>query len=114
MEEDSIEHINKMYNTVIKINEQKLIEHLTCPLCKGIYRTPYTINECMHTYCKSCIFNYFYSNPSLSKCPTCNIILGGKPLETLIFDNSINAIIEILFPEFDTLDREAQVNLFLL
>jgi len=39
--------------------------------------------------------------------------LGGKPLETLIFDNSISVLIDILFPEFDQLDREAEKKIFM-
>jgi hypothetical protein len=40
--------------------------------------------------------------------------LGGKPLETLIFDHSIAVLIEILFPEFEELDKQAIVKSFLL
>ena len=46
----------------IKLNKEKLLDLLRCPLCKGFYRTPYTINECMHTFCRSCIFKYFCSS----------------------------------------------------
>jgi len=44
-------------------------------------------------------------------CPVCELKLGGKPLETLIFDHSIAVLIEILFPEFEILDKEAIVKL---
>ncbi|CAM9855348.1 unnamed protein product, partial [Chrysoparadoxa australica] len=29
---------------------------LTCSLCKGYLRDPHTVTECVHTFCKSCIF----------------------------------------------------------
>lgn len=90
----------------LKINIERLIPLLTCSLCKGIFRSPYTINECMHTFCKACIFKEFYSNPNTSVCPICKVNLGGKPLETLIFDHSINTLINILFPEFEKIDKE--------
>jgi hypothetical protein len=101
--------LKELYESVIKIEKKELINYLKCPLCKGILRTPYTINECMHTFCKSCIFKYFYGTQTKDYCPVCELKLGGKPMETLIFDNSIAVIIEILFPEFEILDKEAIV-----
>ena len=52
--ENSSKDLNQ-YSSV-HINKTELLDLLKCPLCKGYYRTPYTINECMHTFCKSCIF----------------------------------------------------------
>jgi hypothetical protein len=94
----------------IKIDNAKLVSYLTCPLCEGIFRCPYTINECMCTFCQACIYKYFKMNPLVDKCPKCQINIGGKPFETLIYDNSISMLVEILFPEFDRLDKEAAVS----
>jgi hypothetical protein len=102
--------LNEFYNEVINIDKEKLVSYLKCPICKGIFRTPCTINECMHTFCRSCIYKHFYSNTKDDKCPVCGMKLGGKPLDTLIFDNSISQMIEILFPEFDKLDGENLVS----
>ena len=102
--------LKELYESVINIDKNKLVTFLKCPICTGIFRTPYTINECMHTFCKSCIYKYFFFNPLIDFCPVCKMKLGGKPLETLIFDHSIAVLIEILFPEFDILDKEAMVN----
>jgi E3 ubiquitin-protein ligase DRIP len=102
--------INELYSDVINIDKNKLVAYLKCPLCEGIFRTPFTINECMHTFCKSCIFKFFYMNPLKDACPICDTKLGGKPLDTLIFDNSISVLVEILFPEFEELDKEACVS----
>jgi E3 ubiquitin-protein ligase DRIP len=101
--------INEIYNEVINIDKEALVSHLKCPLCFGIFRTPFTINECMHTFCKVCIFKYFSSNTLNDSCPVCGINLGGKPTDTLIFDNSISVLVEILFPEFDELDKQSCV-----
>lgn len=92
-------------NDLIKINKYNLIKLLECYLCKGIFRSPYTINECMDTFCKACIFKYFYNSNS-SCCPKCNMQLGGKPLDTLVVDHSLNTMINILFPQFDDIDME--------
>ena len=99
------ENINNLYNEVISLDANKLIEYLKCSLCNGIMRTPFTINECMHSFCKSCIFKYFYYNKNKECCPVCETKLGGRPIDTLNYDSSMSAIIEILFPEFDQIDN---------
>ena len=104
--------LSELYESVINIDKNKLVSYLKCPLCTGIFRTPFTINECMHTFCKSCIFKFFHLNPLKDYCPVCEMKLGGKPLENLIFDHSIAVLIEILFPEFEELDKEAVVITF--
>lgn len=37
----------------------EVLEHITCSLCKGVYRNPHTFSECMCTFCKCCIQKYF-------------------------------------------------------
>ena len=103
MMEDS--EINDLYKEVISLDANKLIEYLKCSICLGIMRTPFTINECMHSFCKSCIFKYFFDNKTKDCCPVCETKLGGRPIDTLNYDSSMSAIIEILFPEFDQLDK---------
>lgn len=95
------------FNTeLLKVDLNKLKKHLTCPLCNGIFRTPITINECMDTFCKACLCKEFYNKPGNTRCPKCNSDLGGKPMETFIFDNSMDSLIKILFPEFEQIDKE--------
>lgn len=33
--------------------------YLTCSLCKGYLIDAITIMDCLHTFCKSCLFTYF-------------------------------------------------------
>lgn len=95
------------FNTeLLQIDLEKLKKHLTCSLCDGIFRTPFTINECMHTFCKGCLYKEFYHNPTKTNCPKCNIQLGGKPLDSFIFDSSLHELINIIFPEFEIIDKE--------
>ena len=42
-------NITTLYNGAVKIKKHELISLLKCPLCKGIFRTPTTINECICT-----------------------------------------------------------------
>ena len=90
----------------IKLNKEALLDLLKCPLCKGYYRTPYTINECMHTFCRSCIFKYFCSSNQREKCPICDTKIGGRPMDSLIFDNYLDSLINIIFPQFEELDKK--------
>ena len=39
-----------------------MLNYLTCYLCKGVYRDAHTINECMCTFCKGCVYSFFYEN----------------------------------------------------
>lgn len=108
--------LKEMYNNVTNIKKDKLVSYLQCPICKGIFRSPMTINECMHTFCKTCIYKHFNSknssNTVVDYCPVCKIKLGGRPFDTLIFDNSISALIDVLFPEFEEIDKEATKKMY--
>ena len=103
-----------LYSSAVKIDKKKLISLLKCPICYGIFRTPTTINECMHTFCKSCIYKWFYDtgNPVKDTCPVCEIKLGGRPLDSLIFDSSLAGLVDILFPEFEEIDKENQKKMY--
>jgi len=92
------------YST-IHLNKEALLDLLKCPLCKGYYRTPYTINECMHTFCRSCIFKYFASSIQREVCPICETKIGGRPMDSLIFDNNLDSLLNILFPKFEEIDK---------
>ena len=109
-----LENASKEFNqySLIHINKQGLLECLKCPLCKGYYRTPYTINECMHTFCRSCIFKYFGSSNQREQCPICNTKIGGRPMDSLIFDNYLDSLLNILFPQFEEIDKKNRRLLF--
>ena len=97
--------ISNQYPT-IKVDKIKLLKLLKCPLCKGFYRTPYTINECMHTFCRSCIVKYFSSSVQREACPFCETKIGGRPMDSLIFDNYLDSLLNILFPKFEEIDKK--------
>ena len=101
--ENSSKDLNQ-YSSV-HINKTELLDLLKCPLCKGYYRTPYTINECMHTFCKSCIFIYFSSSNQREQCPVCTTKIGGRPMDSLIFDNYLDSLLNILFAQFEEIDK---------
>ena len=45
-----------------------LHSHLICSLCKGYFRDPNTVAECMHTFCRSCLILFF--RQGMRCCPT--------------------------------------------
>jgi len=99
------------YST-IHLNKEALLDLLKCPLCKGYYRTPYTINECMHTFCRSCIFKYFGTSNQREQCPICETKIGGRPMDSLIFDNYLDSLLNILFPKFEEIDKKKKSLLY--
>ena len=90
-----------------KITKKDLHDFLKCSLCSGFYRDAHTINECLDTFCKSCIFKHFLADPNRENCPKCQTHLGGRPLETIIADQTIQNIVDMLYPQFQLADQEA-------
>lgn len=37
---------------MVEVSLDEIRSHFTCSLCGGIYREPFTISECLHTFCK--------------------------------------------------------------
>ena len=90
-----------------RIKKRDLHSFLKCPLCTGFFRDAHTINECLDTFCKSCIYKYFYEDQNRESCPKCNTHLGGRPVETIISDQTIQKIVDLLYPQFKKKDEEA-------
>ena len=63
-----------------QIRKSDLNPFLKCSLCGGFFRDAHTINECLDTFCKSCIFKYFLEDGNREACPKCGTHLGGRPL----------------------------------
>lgn len=42
-----------------QIKKSDLDVFLKCHLCNGFLRNAHTINECMCSFCKACIYKYF-------------------------------------------------------
>lgn len=58
-----------MHRTLpVKVND--LNSFLTCPQCKGYLIDAFTINECLHSFCKSCIIKYVKRKEC---CPICKV-----------------------------------------
>ncbi|KAH7850657.1 hypothetical protein Vadar_001050 [Vaccinium darrowii] len=55
----------------LRIQEAVMISLLTCPLCDGIFKEATTIIECLHTFCKDCIYQK-HQTEGITCCPRCN------------------------------------------
>ena len=94
--------------TSIKLSD--LNEFISCPLCHGYLIDATTIDECLHTFCKSCIVKHIKSNHN--ECPKCNTIIHEiKPLEYIVHDRSKQDLVYKLVPQLyiSELSRKAAV-----
>jgi len=77
----------------------------TCPLCTGYFREASTVKECLHTFCKSCIFKYFIVNKD---CPTCHVSLGPQAWSRVKYDRQLQGLVDKLFAAVVQKDLEAE------
>nr|XP_004289468.2 PREDICTED: E3 ubiquitin protein ligase DRIP2-like [Fragaria vesca subsp. vesca]XP_011467755.1 PREDICTED: E3 ubiquitin protein ligase DRIP2-like [Fragaria vesca subsp. vesca] len=84
-------------NHVVKVKREKLEACMTCPVCNELFREATTISECLHTFCKRCIYDKII-NEDCDRCPVCKTDLGVAPMEKLRADNSLEDIRAKIFP----------------
>mmetsp|Transcript_2706 Transcript_2706/g.4394 ORF Transcript_2706/g.4394 Transcript_2706/m.4394 type:complete len:249 (+) Transcript_2706:21-767(+) len=84
-----------------------LNEFLTCTICRGYFRDPVTVRECLHTFCKSCCYKYIVDNagPSLG-CPDCGVALGSRPFDSVKEDCVLHELVIKIFPQVFEQDKE--------
>ncbi|CAD6213685.1 unnamed protein product [Miscanthus lutarioriparius] len=79
------------------VKRDLLARCMTCPLCRGLLRDATTISECLHTFCRKCIYQKF-DDEEVECCPVCKIDLGCTPTEKLRADHSLQDVRSKLFP----------------
>lgn len=84
-------------NQVVKVRRETIAACMTCPLCNKLLRDATTISECLHTFCRKCIYKKL-SDEELECCPICNIDLGCVPLEKLRPDHNLQDVRAKIFP----------------
>lgn len=87
----------EMSNQVVKIRRETIAACMTCPLCNKLFREATTISECLHTFCRKCIYKKI-SDDELECCPVCDVNLGSVPLEKLRPDHSLQDVRARIFP----------------
>ena len=82
-----------------RLNLHLINEHLTCGLCSGYLIDAWTINECLHSFCRPCIFSYFNDNDENTACPTCATVPHpAKPLLGVTKDCWLQQLVYKLVP----------------
>lgn len=85
-----------MMGTSIKLSE--LNEFISCPVCHGYLIDATTVNECLHTFCKSCIVKHIKDDNN--ECPKCNTVIHERrPLDYIIQDRIKQDIVYKLVPQ---------------
>ncbi|CAK8697121.1 polycomb group RING finger protein 6-like [Clavelina lepadiformis] len=83
-------------NDTLNISARALNIHLCCKLCCGYLVDATTITECLHSFCKSCIVQYFQTENS---CPVCQVLVHNtNPLASLKQDNVLQDIVNKVLP----------------
>lgn len=92
-------------STGVEFSLENAIPHLTCRLCKSYFYQPVTITECLHTFCKACLYTYFERGPK--NCPQCKVSLGTDPFKCVLADRSLEDLFDrTLFPELkESIDK---------
>ncbi|KAH1108229.1 hypothetical protein J1N35_011997 [Gossypium stocksii] len=86
-----------MANQVVKVRREAVAACMTCPLCNKLVKDATTISECLHTFCRKCIYDKI-EEEDLECCPICNIDLGSVPLEKLRPDHNLQDVRAKIFP----------------
>ncbi|KAG6766188.1 hypothetical protein POTOM_030257 [Populus tomentosa] len=86
-----------MLGQVVKVQKERIAACMTCPLCNKLFREATTISECLHTFCRKCIYMKL-TDEELDSCPVCDIKLGCSPHEKLRADHSLQDLRARIFP----------------
>ncbi|CAA7037894.1 unnamed protein product [Microthlaspi erraticum] len=81
----------------VKVKRATVAACMTCPLCDKLLRDASTISECLHTFCRKCIYEKI-TEDEIESCPVCDIDLGSTPLEKLRPDHILQDLRAKLFP----------------
>ncbi|THU65381.1 hypothetical protein C4D60_Mb05t03040 [Musa balbisiana] len=82
---------------VVKVKRKLLVACMTCPICHKLLRDATTISECLHTFCRKCIYDKL-NEEEADFCPVCNIHLGCLPVEKLRADHNLQDLRAKIFP----------------
>lgn len=89
--------VEEMTCNQVKVARAPILVCLQCPLCCNLVHEATTISECLHTFCRSCIYQLLGDGENDS-CPICNVSLGCSPLEKLRADHQLDDVCAKLFP----------------
>uniref|UniRef100_A0A0E0KGJ5 RING-type domain-containing protein n=1 Tax=Oryza punctata TaxID=4537 RepID=A0A0E0KGJ5_ORYPU len=82
---------------VVMVKRELLARCMTCPLCNRLLRDATTVSECLHTFCRKCIYEKL-NDEEVESCPVCKIDLGCTPVEKLRADHNLQDVRSKIFP----------------
>ena len=97
-------------NGIVNFAIEGINPYIICKLCGGYFREPFTITECLHTYCKSCIFLSLHSG--VGSCPTCDTDLRPDPYKRIRFDRTMNDLVHKIFPSLEGKDIQDSIEFY--
>lgn len=93
----------------IDVLKKKIIGLLTCGVCKYELVEPYSLSECNHTFCQTCILECVDKNndddDSYIVCPVCRVE-SYLPLNNKFPISPLNSIIEIVAVDYENTKQE--------
>ncbi|CAN7010849.1 unnamed protein product [Brassica oleracea var. botrytis] len=93
---------------VAKVKRETVVACMTCSLCDNLLRDATTISECLHTFCRKCIYEKI-TEDEIECCPVCDIDLGGAPLEKLRPDHILQDLKAKIFTPKRKRERAPEV-----
>ncbi|KAJ3756757.1 hypothetical protein EV360DRAFT_84652 [Lentinula raphanica] len=74
-----------------------------CGVCRDILSSPYTLTDCGHTFCASCLNGVIDSNKRMRigfkhyyTCPECRAAINSMPLQSFAVGHTVDALREVL------------------
>ncbi|XP_036332529.1 protein suppressor 2 of zeste-like [Rhagoletis pomonella] len=95
----------KLQSPTKTLKVREFNELLSCSLCEGYLINPTTVDNCLHTYCRSCIVQHLLGEAC---CPQCKLAGGVKQINVtnLKSDDVLRALIFKLVPGLYQKERE--------
>lgn len=91
----------------VEFSVNRIQSQLTCRLCGGFFRGPFTTTNCHHTFCRGCLGVAFSAGNY--DCSTCRTYLGKDIEKAGTFDHVLNDLMEkTLFPQLAHEDRKRE------
>lgn len=83
--------------TALLVRQRRaMLEQLSCSICKGYLIDATTLDECMDSFCKSCIVIHLSSN---NQCPKCGVAIQHRnPFDAMRPDRVLQEIVYKLVP----------------
>ncbi|KAK6914030.1 hypothetical protein RJ641_021351, partial [Dillenia turbinata] len=91
-----------------KVRTETIEACMSCRICHKFMKDATTITECLHTFCKKCIYDKI-TEEDLDSCPTCGTDLGTSPLDKLRPDHAWNEVLSRIFKKAKISAKEPEV-----